>query len=259
GDAVIHGLGAEGRILPELKARFSLRDGVARIDDLAGAVFDGTLHANGELRLYEKTTRHMLRTPQVAPQIAGRDLKLATISGRKDVTGRLSFDGHASGPIDAVTADLHVPGKTRVSVLGDDFDLGPIDIALAGPRVEIKRLHVARAGGGSLDVAGSVLLDHKDLDVTVVLDKLPLEAVAALAGLNPDVTLAGTASAKLHVTGTPERPVLAGDVSLGGVSARGIQLGDAHLTLTPVAVSADEDGKSKDKETAGVAILGDLF
>ncbi len=36
GDAVIHGLGAEGRILPELKARFSLRDGVARIDELVG-------------------------------------------------------------------------------------------------------------------------------------------------------------------------------------------------------------------------------
>ena len=54
---MIHGLGAEGRILPELKARFSLRDGVARIDDLSGAVFGGTLHANGELRVFEKTTR----------------------------------------------------------------------------------------------------------------------------------------------------------------------------------------------------------
>ena len=259
GDAVIHGLGAEGRILPELKARFSLRDGVARIDDLAGAVFDGTLHANGELRLYEKTTRHMLRTPVVALQIGGRNLNLATITGRKDVTGWLSFDGHASGPIDAVAADLHVPAKTRVSLLGNDFDIGPIDIALAGPRVEIKRLHLARAGGGALDVAGSVSLDHKNLDVDVVLDKLPLDAVATLAGLGSDVALTGTVSAKLHVTGTPERPVLAGDVSLGGVSARGIQLGDAHLTLTPVAIGADEGGKDKDKETAGVSIIGDLF
>jgi autotransporter translocation and assembly factor TamB len=261
GDAVIHGLGAEGRVLPELKARFSLRDGVARIDDLAGAVFDGTLHASGELRLYERSTRHMLRKPVVALQIAGQDLNLATITGRKDVNGRLSFDGHASGPIDAVTADLHVPARTRVSLLGDDFDIGPIDIALAGPRVEIKRLHVARAGGGALDVDGSVELSHKDLDVNVVLDKLPLEAVAALAGLSPDVALTGTASAKLHVTGTPERPVLAGDVSLGGVSARGIQLGDAHLTLTPVAVSADEGGNDRgtDKQTAAVSIVGDLF
>ncbi len=257
GDAVIHGLGAEGRILPELKARFSLRDGVARIDDLAGAMFDGTLHANGELRLYTKTTRHMLRRPVVELQIDGRNLNLATITGRKDVSGRLSFDGHASGPIGAGHRRSSCPAKTRVSLLGDDIDVGPIDIALAGPRVEIKRLHLARAGGGALDVAGSVELSHKDLDVTVALDKLPLEAVAALAGLSPDIGLAGTASAKLHVTGRPERPLLAGDISLGGVSARGIPLGDAHLTLTPVAVSADAGGK--DRETAAVSIVGDLF
>ena len=283
GDAVIHGLGAEGRVLPELKARFSLRDGVARIDELAGEVFDGTLHANGELRLYaltergspsgvsrgrvrepsegsrhdEKTTRHMLRTPLVEMQIRGRNLNLATITGRKDVSGRLSFDGHANGPLDAVTADLHVPAGTRVSVLGDDFDIGPIDVALAGPRVEIKRLHLARVGGGVLDVSGSMSLQQREMAVDVVLDKLPLEAVAALAGLSPDIGLTGTASAKLHVTGTPERPLLAGDVSLGGVSARGIQLGDAHLTLTPVVASAD--ARDKDKDAPGVSIVGELF
>ena len=260
GDAVIHGLGAEGRILPELKARFSLRDGVARIDELSGAVFDGTLHANGELHLYEKTTRHMLRTPQVALQIGGRNLNLATITGRSDVSGRLSFDGHASGPIDAVIADLHVPAGTRVSLLGDDFDVGPIDVALAGPRVEIKHLHLSRAGGGALDVTGTVSLPRRDLDVNVALDKLPLEAVAALAGLSPDLALSGTASAKLHVTGTPERPVLAGDISLGRVSARGVQLGDGHLTLTPVAARADGRANGKDAAgVVGVAILGELF
>ena len=257
GDAVIHGLGAEGRILPELKARFSLRDGVARIDDLAGAVGGGTLHASGELRLYEKTTRHMLRTPVVALQIGGRNLNLAMITGRNDVAGRLSFDGHANGPLDAVTADLHVPAGTRVRVLGDDFDVGPIDLALAGPRVEIKRLHLARAGGGALDVAGTLSLQQREMSVDVVLDKLPLQAVAALAGLSPDVALSGTASAKLHVTGTPERPVLAGDVSLAGVSARGIQLGDGHLTLTPIPASGDAPGK--DKEAPSLSIDGDLF
>src|SRR5262249_18167682 len=51
GQAVVHGLGAGGRRLPELKARFALEDGVARLDELGGPLAGGTLRAHGQLRL----------------------------------------------------------------------------------------------------------------------------------------------------------------------------------------------------------------
>jgi hypothetical protein len=152
GEAVIHGLGAAGRILPELKAKFSLRDGIARIDSLSGAAFGGSLHASGQLRLYERTTRHMLRAPVVDMAIGGRDLDLAAIvggagAGGPALAGRVSFEGRAQGPIDLVTAELHVPSGTRIRALGEDLEIGPIDVALGGQTVEIKRLHLGRREG----------------------------------------------------------------------------------------------------------------
>jgi TamB, inner membrane protein subunit of TAM complex len=260
GEAVIHGLGAAGRILPELKAQFSLRDGTARIDSLSGAAFGGSLHASGQLRLYERTTRHMLRAPVVDLHVGGRDLDLATIIGGPELGGRISFEGRAQGPVDAVTAALKIPAGTYLTLLGDDFEIGPVEIGLAGQTVEVRRLHLGRKQGGSLDVAGTFGLAHRELAIDVTLDRLPLAAIAALAtgggdkpGPLADLGLAGTASAKLHISGQPEHPRLAGQLSLAGVVARGVKLGDALLTLAPVAVAAGS------KETDALSILGDLF
>ena len=259
GEAVIHGLGAAGRVLPELKARFSLREGVARIDSLAGALFGGTLHASGDLRLYEKTTRHMLRAPLVALQIGARDLDLSAIVGSDALAGRLSFDGQARGPLDAVVAELSIPGGTHVRALGDEFDVGPVEIGAAGQRLQIRRLHVAHKGGGTLDVTGSYGLERKDLSIDVVLDRLPLQAMTALAGVGDAVPVSGLASARLHITGRPDRPVLAGELTLGDVVARGVKLGNARLTLTPTAVAAAGPRDRAGGVVGGVQILGDLF
>ncbi len=205
---------------------------------------------------------------------------MSQITGREDLTGRVSFDGSAHGPIDAVTAELHVPAGTHVRLLGDAFDIGPIDLGVAGQTIEIHRLHLARLDGGALDVTGTFSLARRELAVDVSLDRLPLEAVAALAGVAPDLGLAGRASAKLHVTGTPERPQLAGDVTLAGVVARGVKLGDGHLTLTPTTPTPTPTAEGTQKRTTkgaargkakpgpaaaaaadvtGVQITGDLF
>ena len=268
GAAVIHGLGAAGRVLPELKARFSLRDGVARLDSLAGEVGGGSVQASGELRLYERSTRHMLRAPVVDLQLRGSKLDLATITGQKDIAGRVSFDGRARGPIDAVTAEVHLPAGTRVRMLGDDFAIGPVDLALAGQTLEIQRLHVGRTEGGSLDVAGTFSLAQRTLAVDVSLDSLPLAALTTLAGVAGQVAVSGYASAKLHVTGRAERPIVAGEVALTEVVARGVKLGDAHLTLAPtLAPGAAKLSAADKKKAAGTAegvmdavtISGDLF
>src|SRR4029077_9403234 len=94
---------------------------------------------------------------------------------------RVSFEGRAQGPVDLVTAELHVPGGTRIRALGEDLEIGPIDIALGGQTVEIKRLHLGRREGGALDLAGSFSLARRELALDVTLDRLPLTAIAALA------------------------------------------------------------------------------
>jgi hypothetical protein len=267
GEAVVHGLGAAGRFLPELKAKFSLRDGTAYIDSLSGAAFGGTLHARGQLRLYERTTRHMLRAPLVDLEIGARDLDLAALVGNSGspgssepaLGGRVSFEARARGPVDALAAELHVPAGTRVSALGEEFEVGPIDVGLGSQTVEIKRLHLGRKQGGALDVTGTFALAKRELAVDVTLDRLPLPAIAALAagggGDRPGplaaLGLAGTVSARLHVTGQPEHPRLAGEVTMAGVIARGIQLGGVQLTLAPAETAG--------KETDALTISGDLF
>jgi hypothetical protein len=252
GEAVIHGLGAQGRTMPELNARFSLRDGAARIESLAGAAFGGTLNATGQLRLYQKSTRHMLRAPVVDLAIAGRGLDLAAMVGRPDFAGRISFDGRAQGPLDAVAAELRVPAGTAVRILGEDYTLGPVEIALAGDTLEIRRLHLARTSGGSLDVRGTVGTARRQLALDLALHQLPLEGLPGLDAAG--VPLSGRVNADLHLTGTPDRPQLAGHVALADVVARGVRLGAGELTFAPAPPPP-----GRPRELSAVRILGDLF
>jgi hypothetical protein len=251
GDAVVHGLGAEGRTLPELKAAFSLGDGAARVDSLTGRAFGGTLDASGALRLYEQTTRHMLRTPELDLKIGGHDLDLGALAGRPDViSGRLSFDGRAAGPIDAVTADLHVPAGTPITVLGDDYELGPVDVGLVRDHARLRKVHLSRKSGGTLDLSGDVDVKRRELAIDVVLARLPLEGLPGLASAG--VPLSGFVEARLHVSGRPDRPMVAGDVTFDDVVARGVRLGQGRLTLGP---APGGDGSGADK----IAVAGDLF
>jgi hypothetical protein len=257
GTAVVRGLGAQGRSLPELDARFSLRDGVARLESLSGRAFGGTLSASGALRLYQQTTRRMLRSPEVDLRVAGRGLDLSALAGSAALAGSLSFDARAQGALDALTAELHIPPGGAVRVLGEDYQLGPVEVGLTAERLEVRRLHLTRKAGGALDLHGTVGLAHHELGVEVVLNKIPLQGLPALADSGMAIT--GLISARLQVTGTLERPLLAGDIALGGVTARGVKLGDGRLTLAPVP-RGEAPRKSAAAALAGaVRISGDLF
>jgi hypothetical protein len=251
GEAVMHGLTAGGRTLPELEARFGLHDGVARLDRLSGPAFGGTVSARGTLRLWEKKASKPLAAPIVDVEVKGHDLDLATLTGSSVARGRVSFEAEAQGPLDAPTGRLRVPAGTALTVLGDAFSLGPVDVALADDAVEVRSLHVARKAGGSLDVRGRMRMAHKDLDFDVALVKLPLEGLPGVVDAGVPVT--GLVSARLHVAGRPEHPELAGDIDLENVSVRGVALGSGRLALAPASVGDDAGGGP------GVAVRGDLF
>jgi hypothetical protein len=249
GEAVISGIAAAGRSVPELKARFGLKDGVARLDSLSGPAFGGDLRAHGQLRLWQRRASRPLRSPEVDLEIAARDLDIATLAGTDVVTGRVSLTAQAHGPLRAVTVDVHVPAGTGVTALGAPYSVGPVDVGLVGDTLDVRALRVERTGGGAVDVTGHVGLKRQDLDLFVKVNAMPIESLPGVADAGVPAT--GLLSARLHVGGRPDRPELAGTIDLADVVVRGTTLGPGHLTLAPSRVGAHG--------ASGVSVTGDLF
>jgi autotransporter translocation and assembly factor TamB len=249
GEAVVEGVAVGNRSIKELKARFGLADGVARLDSLSGDAFGGDLRAHGQLKLWNKRASKPLRSPEVDLEIAARDLDLATLAGTDVVAGQLSFKADAHGPLDAPVAHLQVPAGTRIKAMDTPLSVGPIDVSVVRDLVEIKALHVAHPGGGALDVTGRVGLKKQDLDLFLAIADLPLESLPGLADSGVPVT--GRVSARLHVGGRPDRPELAGTLDLADVVARGIALGPGHLRFSPAKVGG--------AGLPGVHVDGELF
>ena len=249
GEAVFDGIAASGRSVKELKARFGLKDGVARLDSLSGAAFGGTLDAHGTLRLWQKRASKPLRSPEVELELAATGLELAALAGSDVVGGRVSFSASARGPLDGPTASLRVPAGTKVTALGAPYSVGPVDVALKGDTLEVRALRIAQPAGGTVDVTGRIGVKQQDLDLFVVLTDVPLESLPGLADAGVPVT--GRVSARLKIGGRPERPEVAGTLDLADVVARGIALGPAHLTFAPARVGA--------RGVPGVSVRGELF
>jgi len=253
GDANVQGVNAGGRKLPELVAKFGLEKGTLRLDKLAGPLFGGHIDGHGTVQLWEKRASKPLKSPVVDVKLDLRDIDLGLLAQSEDVAGRLSLHAEAMGPLDGVTARVTVPAGTPVKVLGDAYSLGPVEVLLetdkSGQTATVKTLHLKRDAGGAVDIHGKVALAHQDLDLDVVLDKLPLAGLPGVA--TSEVPVSGFASAKLHVGGRPDRPELTGDIDLEKVMVRGVKLGAGHLALTPAPVGPGR--------VPGVAIHGRLF
>ena len=254
GDASVQGVSAGGRKLPELVAKFGLEKGTLRLDKLSGPVLGGRIEGNGTVKLWEKRASKPLKSPVVDMKLDLRDIDLGALAQSDDLAGRLSLHADATGPVDALAAKVTIPAGTPVTLMGDDYALGPVEVALetdkkTGQTATIKTLHLKRKAGGAVDVQGKVALAHQDLDIDVVLDKLPLAGLPGIA--TSDVPVAGFASAKLHVGGRADRPELTGDVDLAQVMVRGVKLGAGHLALTPAKVGP--------ARLPGVAVHGRLF
>jgi hypothetical protein len=248
-EATVHGLGVGTRKVHQLDVKVALDHGLVRLDRLSGPAFGGEIDAHGSLRLWEKSANRPLKSPVVDAKVAARDLDLESLAPEAGVAGRITLTADAHGPLDALTAHVAVPAGTPIAALGDNFTVGPVNLALDGKNLAVEALRVAHRAGGAVDVHGRIGLAHQDLDLDVTLAKYPIAAIPGAA--DSGVPMSGFVSAKLHVSGRPDRPALAGDVDLTDVVVRGVQLGKGHLALTPAAVGP--------KRAPGVSIHGQLF
>ncbi len=130
GEANVQGINAGGRKLPELVAKFGLERGTLRLEKLAGPLFGGQIDGHGTVQLWEKRASKPLKSPIVDVKLDLRDIDLATLAQSDDLGGRLSLHADANGPLDAITARVTVPAGTPVTLLGDKYSLGPVEVLL---------------------------------------------------------------------------------------------------------------------------------
>jgi TamB, inner membrane protein subunit of TAM complex len=249
GNATITGLGVGKRVVPEVRARFGLDSGIARVDGLSGDLFGGRLEASGSVRLYEKSTRHMLKNPVVDLNLSARGIDVAAASDSDIVSGRLSVEIHLKGAVDALTGAVRLPGRQPLVVAGQPLTIGPIDVALDGRTATIRQLHISRRAGGTVAVTGTAGLDG-GLSLDIELGGLTLAGLPGVA--TAGVEIGGTVGAKLHVSGSVEHPRIAGAINLVGVSARGIALGNGQIELQP-------DDLADPAAMVAITAKGDLF
>ncbi|MBC8132558.1 MAG: hypothetical protein H7X95_06220, partial [Deltaproteobacteria bacterium] len=72
GNATVTGLAVGKRAVRELRAQFGLDAGTARLDASSDNLFGGQFRTRGTVRLYEKTTSRMLKSPVVDLDVSAR-------------------------------------------------------------------------------------------------------------------------------------------------------------------------------------------
>ena len=253
GTLLATGLSFGKRMVPELRARFGLEAGVARLDDLSGGLFGGRLEAHGSVRLYEKSTKHMLKQPVVDLQLSARDIDLGAAAGADVVAGRVSLEAEVKGPVNALTGTVRIPGRHALMVAGESLLVGPVELALNGAdqAVTIQRLTISRKAGGTLDVTGTAAVNGP-LSLDVVLAAVPLAGLPGVA--DAGVGLMGTVAATLHIGGTQDRPEISGAIKLTAVTARGVRLGDGTIEIRP-----DDAARVGAAPVVAIAMKGNLF
>jgi outer membrane protein assembly factor BamA len=180
------------------------------------------------------------------------------------VTGRVSLTAQGSAPLADWRAGTGAVEISRLDARARDLPirlLAPARAAYGGDAVEVSALE-ATAGNLRLSASGrlarligsAAIPEAEALRVEVVGDLGEVMSAATAAGLvaRPDVSGSGPVALLARVTGSVERPILAGDLELSGGSlatadlpaASGVTLrahaGDGWLDL--IAASAEWQG-----------------
>ncbi|HEY8925961.1 MAG TPA: hypothetical protein VIU64_16365, partial [Polyangia bacterium] len=247
GEATVTGLAVGKKVVPELRSKFGLDQGVARLESLSGDILGGRLEGHGTLRLFERSAKRPLKRPLLDADVRVHHVDLGAAAGTPDVAGSLSLDAHAEGPLDALTAWIKVPPHQPVTVAGEALDVGPIVAKLDRNIATIERLHVGRRQGGTVELSGTYDTKAEALSLDVALADVPLGTLPGVADAGLGVT--GIAGGTFHIGGTVALPELSGTLALKGVHARGVNLGDGKLVLSP----------NNGAQGPGVKCSGDLF
>jgi autotransporter translocation and assembly factor TamB len=244
GEVVVEGIAVPGLAeIPRVSSRFRLDDGTVRVDSLSAQAFGGDFQGQGEIKLYERTLDHLLRSPVVAFRLEGREVELATLVSLGWASGKVSFSATADGPLDRLRAHVTLPPGATVQIFGAPWELRGIDVEADARSLSVRTAKLGRPSGAQIEIEGKMEFGGPMAWKVAVRD-VALEGLPGLA--SPAFPVTGRLSADLTATGTLARPMLAGAVSLRGVTARGSKLGDGQLDIVPLG-------------EAGVRITGNLF
>jgi hypothetical protein len=246
GQARVRGVGAaqlgRAEAPAEVTARFDLRDGVARLQELSGEVFGGRLAARGQARLYRGSIERMLAAPVFEAEVNGRRFDLARIGGlfgQSLLSGSLSFDANARGTPRRIEGNLTLPPGTVVRVMGQTFSIDELAVMLEPGAIVLRSARITRAEGGALTLTGRLSLGRGNpMHWKLEVERLPLAGLPGIA--DAGIPIAGFVGMKLAIDGTPSLPVAAGALTLTGV-----EVADAKLGAGRIEIAADATGLMK--------------
>ena len=195
GDASVQGISAGGRKLPELVAKFGLERGTLRLDKLSGPVFGGHIDGHGhraavgearEQAAAVADRRHEAGPARHRPRRCWRsseDLGGPAVAARRRARaarrpGRARHRprGHAG---DAARRRLFArAGRGRCSRHADKTGQ---EARQGGRRRRSRRCTSNARRAAPSTFSGKVALAHQDLDLDVVLDRLPLAGLPGVA------------------------------------------------------------------------------
>lgn len=243
-DLRVRGIRLRGRPLPDVAAHASLGGTLgARLETSDGRLTARALApARGGFEAEAALARFDL-----SPFAGFLPAHLADLRG--EVSGRLEASRGRTGPLSATL----LLGDSFVAVAGRRLSTSGAAARLRGDEVEVEEVEIrgdegsllALSGTGRLDgsaVAGQVRLEVPQLAAfQALLPPEPREEAGAASpnnGTDPRAALAGSVSGELRISGSLERPEVAGEVRLRGVRALG-----AALARLDVALAPEEEGR----------------
>ena len=234
--------------VPEVSSfetKFHLQDGTLHVDSLGAEVAGGTLAGSGTLKLFEKTVQHMLRSPSLEFRLEGKQIALESLIAGSLVTGKIAFEVTASGSLRRPKIRFKMPAGVTVSVLGQSWQIGGIDLEVDKEGVAVRLLQASGKGGGEIQIEGHMRFVPKTMPIEWHLKITDLPVAAVLAAAQVDVPAVGRLSVDLRLSGSTKAPLVEGTIGLAGLTVMGVRLGDAILNLDAIE--------------SGVAVKGTLF
>ncbi len=232
GRAVAQGLGyGDAGHVPEVTARFGLQNGVATLDALEGEIFGGAISVTGKAQLFKRTFENMLKAPLIDLQAQGQRLELGQIVNASELAGRLSFTAWARGPTNKLEGELTLPPDTQLQLLGQTWKIRGFAVSVTPEELVLRSTELVRVEGGKLWLEGRLsLTGGQQMQWSVKVVDFPLNN---LPGLDPASAppLAGRLDAEIMITGSPQKPQVAGQIRLSHVAFDERPLGPAVLNF----------------------------
>jgi hypothetical protein len=194
-------------------------------------LYGGRISAGGTLTVRDAREGRWLSPPTIDLALRADRLSIDRLVGVRFVAGDLSVRARVTGPLDALSVRLDLPGRQALTVLGERFGLpSRAVLRLADDGVRFDRVSLTGPKSSSLEVAGRITLpDH--LALSVVVRNFPVERLPGFAATG--LPIAGQVSGDVDITGDAGAPALSGKLALGPVTFRGRSVGSGALTISP--------------------------